>query len=281
MDKRMLVILAHPDDESFGMGGTLAHYAALGVEIHLICATRGEVGEVGPEYLEGYESIAELREAELICAAGHLGLEQVHFLDYRDSGMPGTPENEHPGALAGADLDEVAQKIAGLIREIRPDVVVTFDPIGGYRHPDHIFIHRAATAAFRRSGDPDFPAPGEPFQPAKLYYHTISKRFLQFSVRLLRLLGKDPSRWGKNQDIDLTELAETTFPVHARINYQHVAKRKEAAAACHASQSSSSLIGGFFGWLFKIFGFRSEDLFMRAYPEPAEGEMEQDLFSGL
>jgi LmbE family N-acetylglucosaminyl deacetylase len=280
-DQKMLVVLAHPDDESFGMGGTLAHYAARGVEIHLICATRGEVGEVGPEHMRGYDSIAELREAELICAAGQLGLKKVHFLDYRDSGMPGSSDNDHPRALAGADLDQVAGKISGFIRELRPDVVVTFDPIGGYRHPDHIFIHRAATEAFQLAGNPEAPVDGEPYQAAKLYYHTISKRFLRFVVRLLRLLGKDPSRWGKNQDIDLTELAETTFPVHARIRYGHVVDRKEAAAACHASQSGSALIGGFFGWLFKVLGFRDRDLFMRAYPEPEAGVVEEDLFAGL
>ena len=279
--KKMLVVLAHPDDESFGMGGTLAHYASRGVEIHLICATRGEVGEVEPEYMRNFDSIAELREAELICAAAHLGLKKVHFLEYRDSGMPGSPDNDHPRALAGADQEEVAGEILSLIREIRPEVVVTFDPIGGYRHPDHIFIHRAATEAFQLAGNPDYPADGAPFQPAKLYYHTISKNFLKFSVWLLRFLGQDPSRWGRNEDIDLTELAETTFPVHARIDYRDAADRKDAAAACHASQSGSALIGGFFGWLFKVLGFRSQDLFMRAYPEPEEGRVEKDLFSGL
>ena len=92
----ILSVLAHPDDESFGMGGTLAHYANRGVSVHLICATRGEVGEVDPEYLENFESIAERRESELRCAANKLGLSGVHFLDYRDSGMPGSEDNQHP-----------------------------------------------------------------------------------------------------------------------------------------------------------------------------------------
>jgi len=93
---RILAVLAHPDDESFGMGGTLAYYAQRGVKIHLVCATRGEVGEVEPEYLAEYQSIAELREAELRCAAEHLGIDGLHLLDYRDSGMPGTAHNRHP-----------------------------------------------------------------------------------------------------------------------------------------------------------------------------------------
>ena len=105
--KKMLVVLAHPDDESFGMGGTLAYYAAQGVDVHLICATRGEVGEVDPEYMKGYESKGELREVELRCAAEKLGIKQVLFLDYRDSGMQGSPENDHPNSLYSQPLEEV------------------------------------------------------------------------------------------------------------------------------------------------------------------------------
>src|SRR3989304_5201223 len=90
MTKKILAALAHPDDESFGMGGTLALYAQRGVDVHLVCATRGEAGTVEAEHLEGYASIAERRVAELRCAALRLGLSGVHFLDYRDSGMPGS-----------------------------------------------------------------------------------------------------------------------------------------------------------------------------------------------
>jgi len=145
-DKRVLLaVLAHPDDESFGMGGTLTLYAQQGVEVHLVCATRGEVGEIAPEYLDGFETIAERREYELRCAASKLGLAGVHFLDYRDSGMPGSVENSHPRALAAAPLEQVAEKIAHHIRKLGPQVVLTFDPIGGYKHPDHIAVHKAPT----------------------------------------------------------------------------------------------------------------------------------------
>ncbi|MGB5844750.1 MAG: PIG-L family deacetylase, partial [Anaerolineales bacterium] len=123
----LLAVLAHPDDESFGMGGTLALYAQRGVDVHLICATRGEVGEVAPHFLEGFQSIGELREHELRCAAGNLGLAGVYFLDYRDSGMAGSPENDHPQALAAAPIDEVAAMVTGYIRQLRPQVVLTFD----------------------------------------------------------------------------------------------------------------------------------------------------------
>ena len=157
--KTILAVLAHPDDESFGMGGTLALYASRGVQVHLVCATRGEVGEVSPNLLKGFESIAKLRESELRCAAGVLGLSGVHFLDYRDSGMPGSPDNSHPQALAAQPLDTVAAQVVWYIRTLKPQVVLTFDPIGGYRHPDHIAIQRATVRAFEQAGNPDF-APG-------------------------------------------------------------------------------------------------------------------------
>ena len=277
----LLSVLAHPDDESFGMGGTLAYYAERGAEVHLVCATRGEVGEVEPEYLEGYESIADLREAELRCAASHLGIKKIHLLDYRDSGMPGTEHNNHPRALIAQPQDKVAQEVVDIIRTVKPDVVLTFDPIGGYRHPDHIYMHEITKAAFHAAGSDEFSSEFPAFQPQKLYYHTISKRYIKFMVRMMRLLGKDPSRYGKNNDIDLADLASVEFPTHAQIDYGPVADRKKAASACHASQGSSGLMGKMFDWIFRILGFRDKDQFMRAYPEPQQENLEQDLFAGL
>lgn len=275
----LLSVLAHPDDESFGMGGTLALYAERGVAVYLICATRGEVGEVVPEYLRDYPSIAELREAELRCAACHLGLAAVHFLGYRDSGMPGSPDNQHPQALVAAPLEEVASKIAHTIRVLKPQVVVTFDPIGGYRHPDHIHIHKATVKAFHMAADPDFDDELPPFQPNKLYYHTISRRFLRWAVRVARLFGQDPSRWGKNQDIDLASLAVEDFPVHAEIKYRPVEQRKNAASACHASQGGGGLARGPFALLSRLIG--GKDQFTRAYPPPEPDTLESDLFAGI
>jgi LmbE family N-acetylglucosaminyl deacetylase len=121
-DKRLLAVLAHPDDESFGMGGTLALYAQHGVEVHLICATRGEVGETPPDFERNDRSIAELRMDELRCAGQILGLKEVHFLKYRDSGMPGSADNNHPRALAAAPMEQVAKEVAGLIRKLKPQV---------------------------------------------------------------------------------------------------------------------------------------------------------------
>jgi LmbE family N-acetylglucosaminyl deacetylase len=277
--KKILSVLAHPDDESFGMGGTLALYAKQGVKVHLICATRGEAGEVGPEYLQDYESIGELREAELRCAAGHLGLAGVYFLDYRDSGMTGSNDNGNPDALVQAPLDEVAAKIVDYIRTIQPQVVLTFDPIGGYRHPDHIAIHKATVRAFHLAGDPDYKSEHPPYKPAKLYYHTINRSFIRLAVRLLKLFGKDPTRWGQNNDIDLTTLAVDDFPVHAQIDYRSVDSQKRAASFCHASQGGAGLVKGPLGWVSRIIG--GKDQFTRAYPPQEPKERESDLFDGI
>lgn len=277
----LISVLAHPDDESFGMGGTLAKYARNGVEVHLICATRGEAGEVPPKYRQREEPIAVLRESELRCAADQLGITQVHFLEYRDSGMSGSPDNQHPRALANAPTAEVAAKVLRIMEEVEAQVVLTFDPIGGYYHPDHIAIHKAAKEAFFKARDQQTSNPASSWQPEKLYYHTISRRYIRFNVRLLRLLGKDPSKWGKNKDIDLTRLAGDDFPVHARIDYRGVRKQKKAAAFCHVSQGGAGLFRGIRTWIFRLFGLGFEDEFMRAYPPPEEGMVERDLFSGL
>jgi LmbE family N-acetylglucosaminyl deacetylase len=276
-DRVLLAVLAHPDDETFGTGGTLAHYAQLGVKVYLVCATRGEVGEVEPELLEGYTSVAELREHELRCAAQTLGLTGVFFLNYRDSGMPGTIDNTHPDALFAADLSEVAAEVVHYIRLLKPQVVITFDPIGGYRHPDHIAIHKATVEAFKLAGDETY-VKGElqAFQPDKLYFHTFPRGFLRFSVFFMRLFGKDPRKFGKNGDIDLQSIAEVHFPCDARVDYREVAEIRDRASACHDSQGGARITGGVMGFVRKIFGI--SDQYMRAYPPP--GKKEKDLFEG-
>ena len=143
MIKTLLAVLAHPDDESFGLGGTLALYARRGYDTWLICATRGEAGTVDEEHLRGFKNIADMRTAELDCATAHLGLKDVFYLGYRDSGMTGSEENKHADAQINHPVDEVAGRVVKYIRELKPDVVLTFDPIGGYRHPDHIAAQRA------------------------------------------------------------------------------------------------------------------------------------------
>jgi len=280
MEKRtLLAVLAHPDDESFGMGGTLALYATRGVEVHLVCATRGEVGDVDPELLKGFDSIADLRESELRCAAGFLGLAGVHFLDYRDSGMPGSPDNTHPKALAYQPLEEVAANVVCYIRDLKPQVVLTFDPIGGYKHPDHIAIQRATTLAFERAADTDFASEsGTPWQPERLYFHKMPNGLLKFAVKVLPLVGRDPHKFGSNGDIDLVPIAEASFPTHARLDIRSVIGKKEKAGACHASQGGGRMGGGMVGLLMRL--FNGHETFMRAYPPVQKGEkVEKDLFA--
>jgi len=279
-EKTLLAVLAHPDDETFGMGGTLALYSQKGVRIHLICATRGEVGEIDPEYKTRIKSASCLRTQELRCAAEILGIDELHFLNYRDSGMPGSEANDHPKALAAQPVEKVAREVAHLMRQIKPDVVITFDPIGGYRHPDHIAIQKATVQAFDLVSDISFvDSEGlPPFQPGKLFFHTINRSFLRAMVWVLRLIGKDPHQFGQNKDIDLVSIAEVDFPTHAKIDYRSVKDIRQEATKCHASQGGMEMNKGFRGFVTRLFGGHNET-FMQAYPEPQEGAgVKRDLF---
>jgi LmbE family N-acetylglucosaminyl deacetylase len=161
---RLMCVLAHPDDESMGMGGALAKYAAEGVETSLITATRGERGWFGdPEAYPGPTRLGQIREAELHAAAAVLGLREVILLDYVD------------GELDQADPVEATTKIVRHIRRLRPDVVVTFGHDGGYGHPDHIAICQFATAAVLAAADERYaPVPDEaPHPVSKLYYRAF------------------------------------------------------------------------------------------------------------
>ncbi len=281
VERRLLTVLAHPDDESFGMGGTIAYYAAQGVKVYLICATNGDLGTVPPDMLNGFDSVAALRRHELQCAANVLKLSEVIFLGYRDSGMAGTADNHHPQALAAQNLEHVAQQIAEIMRQIKPQVVLTFDPIGGYKHPDHIAVHQATVRAFSLAGDESFSCSFPPYQPLKLYFNFFPRTKWRWTLKLMPLFGIDPRHYGKNKDINLVELIDqSNFPTHARINYRPVAKAKEQAAACHASQlSGGPPRWGIIGWLMQRNS--TVDHFMRAYPPPKPGIIETDLFEGV
>jgi mycothiol S-conjugate amidase len=279
---RLLAVLAHPDDESFGAGGTLAHYAWMGATVDLICATGGEEGAAEERYLEGFGTLVARREAELACAARALGLSSVVMLGYRDSGMAGTAANQHPEALAAQPLEGVTARIVALIRRLRPHVVITFDPIGGYRHPDHIAIQQATVAAFYAAGDPAYQGASEtPWQAQKLYFQTFPRAILRTAVRLMPLFGKDPRRFGRNNDVDLVALAEVDFPIHARIDTLAMAEARMAAARCHASQGGEAFARGPLTLIGRLLGLGGVETFMRAYPEPSPGLHEDDLFTGV
>ena len=282
--RRLLIALAHPDDETFGPAGTIIRYANSGVDVHVICATRGEAGHADPELLEGYDSLADLRTSELMCAARHLGLAGLHLLDYRDSGMEGAPENGDLASLFQAPMEEVVEQITGLIRQIRPQVVITFDRTGGYFHPDHVKMHTATTQAFAAAGDPGR-LPGQVEQglaahrPQKLYYHTpFPQKLLKLLVKVLPLFGHDPSALGHNNDIDLARVAAEEQTVTTRIDVSSCFEASQRAIQCYASQNpgSGGHIPRFIGrWLFRF------DRYARAVPPWTGGRIERDLFAGI
>ncbi len=279
--RSLLAFMAHPSDEAFSIGGTLALYARQGVKVYVVSGTRGEVGEMSPKLLQGYGSTGARREAELQCAAKVLGLSGVYFLNYRDSGMPGSAEGKHPDAMAGQPVEEVAARVIHLMRRLQPQVVVTHDPIGGYLHPDHIALHQAVKMAFDMSADPRRPDQLLPFKPQKLYYQTIPKSLLRWAVRLAPIFGVDPRRFGRNHDIDLERLVkEGDFPIHARIDCHRVKDIRDRASACHISQGGDTMSRrGPIGILWRYFG--STETFMRAVPPPEKGLSERDLFVGV
>lgn len=179
---KLLAILAHPDDESLGAGSTLAKYAAEGVETHLICATKGERGWMGDEKDNpGLTRLGNIREGELICAAQALGIQQVYFLGYTD------------GDLDQAPAQEAINKIAAIIREIRPQVAFSFGPDGVYGHPDHIAISQFSSAACLRAGDASFKDDNDrpPHLISKFYYMTIDQKLAENYTRVFGNISMD------------------------------------------------------------------------------------------
>lgn len=284
--KRLLIALAHPDDESFGMAGTIAHYVEAGVSVYVICATNGDVGVADPRFLEQYASMAELRLSELQCAAETLGLAGLYTFGYRDSGMAGSPDNGHPDSLVSAPVTEVADRIVQVIRDVQPQVVVTFDPYGSYGHPDHIKMYEATTLAFEicRNGlkladtttSIDFNC------PQKLYYRTRNRTYYRIIVNLLPLFGVDPGQMGKNKDINLRAIISHTYPIHARIHTRHVSEQAERARLCHASQLGGLAQPSLLQQMQRLFVNPTVETYMRAYPPVKDRRVsERDLFAGI
>lgn len=171
----LLGVFAHPDDEQT-MTGAFAKAIAEGIETGLICATRGELGEISDPALATPDNLGEVREGEMRAAADVLGIQHLWFLDYRDSGMMGTPGNDDPASFYRVNDDEALARIVKIVREFHPTVMVTFDETGGYGHPDHLTIHRLANKAFQAAADPDlYPEAGEPWQTARLFYTSFPR----------------------------------------------------------------------------------------------------------
>ena len=170
MARSMLLVHAHPDDESIWTGATIARYVADGVHVTLVMCTLGEAGEIAVPELAQLETaqadqLGGYRLTELRAACARLGVSNVRSLGgagrYRDSGLVGAPANDHPRAFWRVDLDEVAAQLLEIIRDVRPQVLVTYDPTGSYGHPDHIQAHRVAMRAAELAGED---------APAKIYW---------------------------------------------------------------------------------------------------------------
>ena len=207
---RLMAVVAHPDDESLGVGGTLAAYAARGVETYVVTATRGERGryftnENRPDDAE----VGRVRETELRAAARALGVREVALLDYVD------------GELDRADPHEAVSRIVAQLRRVRPQVVVTFDPFGAYGHPDHVAICQFTTAAVLAAADPAFPAEAAPHRVSKLYYFVCDERewaaYQAAFKRLTSLVDGQERRavawpgWAVSAEIDTRDQWETVW----------------------------------------------------------------------
>jgi len=276
--RTLLAVYAHPDDEAFGTGGLLAHYAARGVRVALVCATRGEAGQISDPSLATPETLGRVREAELRCAAGILGVSDLILLDHRDSGMAGSPDNQHPRALIQASADVVVPELVAIIRRLRPQVVVTFEPNGGYGHPDHIAIHRHTVAAFHAAGDPArYPECGQPWQPARLFYTSIPRSVLIKMRDHLAALGEDTT------DVDrflASGAGWSDEEVTLTLDVRAVVDAKWAAFYCHRTQFGPD----------QLFRRLPEEImremlgyehFALAWPPPPAPSPKDDLFAGL
>jgi N-acetyl-1-D-myo-inositol-2-amino-2-deoxy-alpha-D-glucopyranoside deacetylase len=196
----MLLVHAHPDDETINNGATMARYVAEGASVTLLTCTLGEEGEILVPELEQLaadqaDQLGGYRIWELRAAMSALGVSDVRFLGgpgrYRDSGMMGTPANDHPRAFWNVDLDEAVAHAVAVVREVRPQVVVTYDENGGYGHPDHIQAHRVAMAAVDAAADPDYrPDLGEAWETAKVYWCCVPRSVLQRGIDALAATGQ-------------------------------------------------------------------------------------------
>jgi N-acetyl-1-D-myo-inositol-2-amino-2-deoxy-alpha-D-glucopyranoside deacetylase len=199
-EKRMLLVHAHPDDETINNGATMAMYAKSGVGVTLVTCTRGEEGEVlVPDlaYLASSQTdgLGKHRETELANAMSELGVTDHRFLGapdkkWRDSGMMGTEPNNRADVFWQADLDEAAGYLVKIIREVKPQVLVTYDEMGGYGHPDHIQAHRVAMRGAELAADANF-GTGEPWEISKIYWNTMPKSVIAEGMAKMKEIGSD------------------------------------------------------------------------------------------
>ncbi|MFI2370983.1 N-acetyl-1-D-myo-inositol-2-amino-2-deoxy-alpha-D-glucopyranoside deacetylase [Streptomyces sp. NPDC018833] len=287
--RRLLLVHAHPDDESINNGATMARYAASGTLVTLVTCTLGEEGEVIPAGLahlapDREDRLGPHRAGELAAAMKELGVTDHRFLGgqgrFRDSGMMGVEQNHREGAFWNTDVDEAAAHLVEVIRSVRPQVMVTYDPHGGYGHPDHIQTHRVAMRAAELAAEPAYRRDlGTPHTIAKIYWNRVPRSAAEEAFARLRATGTDFPGIGETGDIPgVVEDAEIT----TEIDGSAYAERKAAAMRAHATQIAVD------GDVFALSNDLAQPLFATEYyqlvtggPAAPAGEREHDLFAGL
>jgi N-acetyl-1-D-myo-inositol-2-amino-2-deoxy-alpha-D-glucopyranoside deacetylase len=287
--RRLLLVHAHPDDETTGTGLAMARYAAEGAHVTLVTCTLGEEGEVlVPELTqlaaaEG-DQLGGYRYHELVLAMRELGVTDYRILGgpgrWRDSGMMGLPTNDAPRAFWRADLTDATRALVEVVREVRPQVLVTYDENGGYGHPDHIQAHRVAMAAVDAAADPAFaPETGEPWAVSKVYWSVLPHSAIQRGIDVMVEAGE--SNFFGVDSVDELDFVVPDEVVAAELDGAEWLPRKIAAMRAHASQIAAD--GPFFTLIEKmgdeVFGKESFQL-VRGERDPGDG-LEADLFAGL
>ena len=284
--RRLLLVHAHPDDETINNGATMAKYAAEGAHVALVTCTLGEEGEVIPPDLahlaaDQEDGLGPHRIGELAAAMQALGVEDHRFLGgagrYRDSGMMGVEQNDRPECFWRAEVDEAAALLVEIVREVRPQVLITYDPHGGYGHPDHIQAHRVATRAAELAAEPAYRRDlGDPHAIDKIYWNCLPRGVVAEGLEQLRQAGAAASVPPLD---DLPGLVDDK-DVTAAIDGSPFWDAKAAAMQAHATQITVE--GPFFalsnGMSMPIV---AHEFYRLVQGEPGEGVPEGDLFAGI
>jgi N-acetyl-1-D-myo-inositol-2-amino-2-deoxy-alpha-D-glucopyranoside deacetylase len=298
-DERLMLVHAHPDDESIGQGATMAKYVAEGRGVTLVTCTAGEMGEILVPALEHLaadkeDGLGEHRRGELEQAMKELGVTDHRFLGgfgtYRDSGMKWhedgyaiAADEVHDNAFWHADLTEAANHLVTVIREVRPQVLITYDQFGGYGHPDHIQAHRVAMYAATLAAVPSYRKDlGEPWEIAKIYWSASAESRFREAIRRLRDAGDTETFGGMDPDGELGPFVTPDDLISTRVDGTPHIDQKMAALAAHRSQVSMD--GPFFSGAESGHAFWAEEFFRIARGRPGEAGpdgFEADLFAGL
>jgi N-acetyl-1-D-myo-inositol-2-amino-2-deoxy-alpha-D-glucopyranoside deacetylase len=274
----LMTVHAHPDDECIMTGGVLAQYAAEGGRTVLVTCTDGAVGEISDPALASAENLVEVRSRELDEAVRVLGVSRLSKLEYRDSGMAGTDDNQHPLSFRQADFDEAVGKVVRVIREERPQVIVTYDENGMYGHPDHIRAHQVAVVAFDAAGHPArFPEAGPPWTPSRLFFAVVPRSSFARMGQRLREAGIE-SPFGEAPESEVPPFGVDDARVTTRVDVSAYTSAKRTALVAHRTQmGADNFIMRLPDTLFsEMFGQEAFQL-VRG---PSAGA-ETDLFGGL